>query len=100
MEIVCTKKNNSLRVLPNGKLTSESKGELAKIIAENFAQDIDSLVLDFENVSFVSSSGLRDILTLKKNYENLKIKIVNANQPVMYVLEITGLSQLFEVSAK
>jgi uncharacterized protein (TIGR02172 family) len=54
------------------------------------------VVLDAEKLNYISSSGLRVLLKLRKLEENLKL--INATPEVYDILEMTGFADLFPVS--
>lgn len=54
------------------------------------------IVFDFESVVYISSSGLRVILKLLKEYKN--IEVINANSEVYEIFEVTGFSEMIPVS--
>lgn len=56
----------------------------------------DNIVLDCTELSFLSSAGLRIVLRLAKKAKALKI--VNVSPTVYEVLEMTGFTEMFEVS--
>lgn len=62
--------------------------------AERFAD----ITLDFKDVEYISSAGLRLLkqvfMILRSKGGSLKLK--NVNKPVMEVFELTGFSGLFE----
>ncbi len=79
-------------------------GRLDAMNAEEVEQDVKSalaghkgspLVLDLEDMVYVSSAGLRVFLRLARQAG--KLSIVNARSSVYEVLEMTGFSEMFEV---
>ena len=56
---------------------------------------IAELILDFENVTYISSIGLRVILELQKRMnEQGKMKVVNVNKTVMDIFKMTGFDKI------
>ena len=56
------------------------------------------LVLDFSQVDYISSAGLRILLRLhKRMVERQGMRIVNANETVREVFSITGFVELFTI---
>ena len=84
-----------------------ARGRLDGVSSERFAQHINALVtepeprliVDFSDVDFVSSAGLRAVLTLVKKVKGLKGKLAlcAVQAPVLEVLEITGFSTMIDV---
>lgn len=58
----------------------------------------EDVVMDAENLSYISSSGLRLILELKKKFANLTV--INLNNDVFDVFEMTGFSRILNVKKK
>ncbi len=55
-----------------------------------------SIVLDADDLEYISSAGLRIILRLKKLHPNLKI--INVSSAVYEVLEMTGFTEMLQVT--
>ena len=53
------------------------------------------VVLDAQELQYISSAGLRVILRLKKNYPDLTI--TNVNSEVYEILEMTGFTEMMTV---
>ena len=88
--------NNVLTVFLQGRIDSSNAStieeELSKIVAENPAE---SLTLDVEDLAYISSAGLRIILRLRKQYENLRV--VNASSEVYDIFDMTGFTEMITV---
>ncbi len=54
-----------------------------------------SVVIDAENLEYISSAGLRIILRLRKNYPELKM--FNVNSEVYDILDMTGFTEMMTV---
>lgn len=85
-------------------LVARLVGRLDAVNAEEVEQDVksalashngSSIILDLEDLSYVSSAGLRVFLRLAR--QTGKLSIVNARPAVYEVLEMTGFSEMFEV---
>lgn len=85
-------------------LVARLVGRLDAMNAEEVEQDVksalashngSSIILDLEDLSYVSSAGLRVFLRLAK--QTGKLSIENARSAVYEVLEMTGFSEMFEV---
>lgn len=79
-----------------GRLDTANSGILQKAIDEWAAEDPVDLVLDFENLIYITSSGLRCLIMARRTAakNGRSIRVVNARQAVKEVFEITGLSSL------
>ena len=86
-------------VTAHGRLDGASSGMFAERLGQLVAGARPRLVIDFADVDFVSSAGLRAVLTLVK-----KIKATNGvfalcavQGPVREVLDITGFSTMISI---
>lgn len=85
-----------------GKLTVTLTGRLDTITSPQLEAELDridaqvkEIVFDFAQLVYLSSSGLRVIVTVhKKLLGSGKITIRNATKPVMDVFDITGFSSV------
>ena len=72
----------------------------SEILRENLAQiDYDrvmSLTLDFKDVEYISSSGLRELLIAKKKVNDKDLSIINVSEAVAEIFEITGFSHVLD----
>ena len=92
------KKNADELVLEiTGRLDTITAPALDKTINENLGE-IKSLILDFKNLEYISSAGLRVLLSAqKKLHQNGTMKLKNVREEVMEVFEITGFVDILTV---
>lgn len=90
----------------NGALTTlEINGRLDTITAPELEAAVDSciadtreLILDFSGLDYISSAGLRVLLKAQKSMmQKGNMKILNANEAIMEVFEITGFSDILTI---
>ena len=90
----------------NGEVTLEVKGKITAVEEEAFGaaldeavSETDNLKLDFKDVSYLSSSGLRTLVSAKKQIDAkaANMSIINAGRDVREVFEMTGLADLFGI---
>lgn len=83
----------------NGKLDAYHSVELEKSINKVIKNDLNNLLVNFQGVDYISSSGLRVMLSSLKQLEKLdgNMKLSNLNPYVMEVFEISGFTQIFEI---
>ena len=97
MEINKTRSDNDGILLEiKGKLTAVEESAFQEAVNEAIA-GTNNLTLDLENVHYISSSGLRILVSAKKQIDAKGgvLSIINACKDVRDVFEITGLSDLF-----
>ena len=69
------------------------EAEINQILAAN---DFETVVIDASNLNYISSAGLRVILRLLKAHPSLSIE--NASTDIYEVLDMTGFTELMQVS--
>lgn len=92
------KKNADELVLEiTGRLDTITAPALDKTINENLGE-IKSLIFDCKNLEYISSAGLRVLLsTQKKLQQKGTMKLKNVREEVMEVFEITGFVDILTV---
>ena len=88
--------NGTLTIWLDGRIDSH-RAPTVEIEINNIIKksDYDELILDAENLSYISSAGLRIILKLLKNNHNLKL--IDVNSEVYEILEMTGFTEMMQV---
>ena len=85
-----------LTISISGRVNTGNANQVEQDIAALHAQSPEvKLILDFENLEYISSAGLRVIMRLLKSGQ--LALIVNASPDVYEVFEMTGLTELLEV---
>lgn len=94
MNIKKKKDGSTLTVKISGRIDTATAPEVDKCINQNL-DGVTSLILDFEDVNYVSSAGLRVLLSLhKKMMANGEMKLINVNSEVCDVFEVTGFDEI------
>ncbi|MDR3222496.1 MAG: STAS domain-containing protein [Methanobrevibacter sp.] len=90
--------NDKITVELSGRLDNGSSHELEKELNENISE-INELIFDFKNLEYISSSGLRVILTLKKEMEKSgkKLIIKNTNEFIIDIFKTTNIIKLLDI---
>lgn len=99
MEITLRKMNEtSLYVKAVGKLDIDTAAEYGTKVMDAL-DDMNELVLDFSEISYIASIGLRVILELyQKMSKNGSMKIINVQESVLNVLKMTGFNKFLSIS--
>ena len=96
----CGIENGQLVISLSGKIDSlnarEAEQEIRAAIAENPGVPF---LLDASELTYISSAGLRALLTVKKETEG-DVTIRNVSQEVWETFEVTGFNTLFSVKKK
>ena len=80
-----------------GRLDTTTAPALDKTIAENI-NGIKNLILDFKGLEYISSAGLRVLLSAQKRMQKIgSMKVINVCEEVMEVFEITGFADILVI---
>ena len=98
MEINVTKENGKARIALVGRLDTVTSVELQKKLDEVNVNNCD-LELDFANVEYISSAGLRILLALQKQSKstNNTMVIMNVNKVVNEIFRVTGFQKTLTI---
>lgn len=97
MKIVKNLNEAKLEIALEGRLDTTTAPELEKEL--NASMDsIDQLTLDFSKLDYISSAGLRVLLSAHKVMSKKGgMKIVNANEIVSEVFDVTGFADILTI---
>ena len=95
MKIDFIKNNDELTVEIDGRLDTTTAPDLESFLGENIL-GINSLIFDCEKLIYISSAGLRVLLTAHKRMKGA-MKLINVNELVMEVLEMTGFADIWVI---
>ena len=97
MELSKKYENTKLTVTLKGKLDSETAPGLSAELASSLG-GITELVIDMTELSYVSSAGLRALLSAQQQMNRQgKMVIRGARESILDVFRITGFSELLTV---
>ena len=83
-------------LLPAGMIDVSASAVLHEAIAA-VSDDVPQLVLDFKDVTYITSSGLRELLVCRKRFNGERLRIINVGQEVMDVLEMVGFDAMLPI---
>lgn len=89
MNIVKQEQGTTLNVRPEGRMDTNTSKELEEALAPEL-EKYNTIVLDFSEIRYLSSAGLRVLLSMQKKMKGKEFSITNVNSNVMEVFEITG----------
>ncbi len=95
LKIEKTVNDRELRLALNGELDSTTSSALDQEVQN--LDDVDSVLLDLQNLAYTSSAGLRVIMGLKRRLAGRPLKLVNIGLEVREVLDMTGSSALLGI---
>ena len=99
MDIIKTSNENSVTLALSGRLDTVTSSKLGEELAIIFDEGAIELVLNLEALDYISSAGLRVLLTAQKKVNALAttMKIINANENVKEVFDVTGFSEILTI---
>ena len=98
MDINKILEEDKLTVKLNGRLDTNTAPELEEELKKDLP-NVTDLVLDFEDLKYISSAGLRVVLTTQKTMNKQgTMAIENVNDLIMEIFEATGFSNILTIS--
>ena len=99
MKIDITRNANEVVVLLSGRLDTPAAQEIAPQMNELAAEADRTIILDCSDLSYISSSGLRIFLTLRKAAAEKGGRIIvrQISKEIRSVFMMTGFLNLFEI---
>lgn len=99
MNIEKTLNGTQLVVALEGRLDTNTAPELEESLKESL-NGVTELVLDLKNLEYISSAGLRVLLSAQKIMNKQgSMKVTGANSVVMEVFEVTGFIDILDIEA-
>ncbi len=95
MTINKIKDGNALTLKIEGRLETTTAPDLEKVIKEEL-DGVENLTFDFSGVDYISSAGLRVLLSAQKTMKNA-MKVTGANEIVTEIFDITGFSDILNI---
>ena len=97
MTIEINKKSEETTIKIVGRLDTTTAPALDKTINEDVG-DAKALVLDFKELEYISSAGLRVLLSAQKKFQKVgSMKVTNVCEEVMEVFEMTGFADILTI---
>ena len=88
--------NNALTIFLEGNVDTSNAEQVGADIDKIRAQYPDGgLILDLENLKYISSAGLRQILRLKKKESDYKI--INCSSEIYEIFDMTGFAEMMDI---
>lgn len=99
MNISKSTNGNIIYLALSGRLDSITSLQLSDELNTLFQSAAISLVFDFSELDYISSAGLRVLLTVQKkvNILGTKLKVIGATPVVKEVFDVTGFSGIIEI---
>ncbi len=99
MNITITEDGNQLIAIFDGRLDTVAAQQISETIEPLMQHADQTLILDCEKMPFISSSGLRIFLKIRKEVEAKggKMLLKNVCSDVLQVFKMTKLDGIFEI---
>lgn len=92
-------KNEVLTIFLKGKINSSNSEETETAIDEILSSNqYKSIVFDLDELSYISSAGLRILLRIKQ--ENEDVKLINVSQQIYEIFEMVGFAKFLTIERK
>ena len=97
MKVTLDKNGSTLKVSVSGRLDTTTAPELEKTLGSQL-EGIESLTLDFAELAYISSAGLRVLLALQKIMNRQgQMVVTHVNDNIMEVFDVTGFVDMLTI---
>ena len=94
MKINSQKNGSNMTIELTGRLDTSTAPELEKVINTSL-ENITKLVFDMDGLEYISSAGLRVLLSAQKTMNRQgQMKLINVNEAILEIFEITGFTDI------
>lgn len=100
MEFKVEKKEADILLHIAGRVDSNTSRDLEKAVNGVFEENPKRILFDLEKMDYISSAGLRVLLSAQKkaNERKLEMELIHVKDIAKEVFEITGFSGIFKIS--
>ena len=97
-DTIFEKQGSTLIVKPRGRLDLVSSPTLEKDLKEHM-DGVQEIIMDFTDVEYLSSGGLRVLLSTEQQLENNggNMTVIHANDYILEVFELVGFMDVIKV---
>lgn len=97
MTVQKTKNGSELTVYVSGRIDTNTAPELESSVKPDL-DGVTSVILDFKELNYISSAGLRVLLSMQKQMNKQgSMKVLNVNEIVYEIFEVTGFSDILDI---
>lgn len=97
LNIIKTVEDGKAEVALEGRLDTVTAPELEQALSESLPE-LSELTLDFEKLDYISSAGLRVLLSAQKAMNKQgEMKLRNVGETIMEIFEVTGFSDILTI---
>lgn len=97
MTITKTQENEKLTVAIEGRIDTTTAPQLESELKSSL-ENVKELVFDIKELEYISSAGLRVLLTAQKTMNKQgKMTVIGASEAVMEIFEVTGFVDILDI---
>ena len=97
MTITQNHDNTALTIALEGRLDTLTAPELETLLS-GALEGVETLTLDFEKLDYISSAGLRVLLSTQKKMNGQgSMKVTHVNEIIREIFDVTGFSDILTV---
>ena len=97
MNIEQKKDGKALVLAPEGRLDTMTAPQLEAALKEALP-GVEALTFDFGKLEYISSAGLRVLLSAQKTMNKQgTMKVIHANEMIMEIFEVTGFADILNI---
>ena len=97
LDIRKTTENAAVTIALEGRLDTLTAPALEKELLSSL-EGADSLVMDFEKLDYISSAGLRVLLSAQKTMSGRSgMKLRNVNATILEIFDVTGFADILTI---
>ena len=97
MEIIKKLDGDKFELKVEGRLDTTTAPELEEVIVAGI-EGVKEMVFDFAGLDYISSAGLRVLLSAQKIMNKQgEMKVIGVNDTIMEIFEVTGFSDILKI---
>ena len=96
MTVHTKKDNDTTTISVQGRIDTATSRELEAVVNQEI-NNCTELIFDFEKLEYISSAGLRILLGAQKVMGRHGMKVINVNDTVNEIFEVTGFSYILDL---
>ncbi|MGN1113335.1 MAG: STAS domain-containing protein [Acutalibacteraceae bacterium] len=99
MQIKTDFSNKKLTVALSGRLDTITSPQLEEEVNRFSLDEINEIVIDANELEYISSAGLRIVLMLHKKMaaQNGQLRLLNVNEMIKEIFDMTGMSDFLDI---
>jgi len=97
MTVETIRNENAVTLKLCGRLDSTTSGMFEETVKSVITDDLTALTVDLAEVDFISSKGLRVLVTAYKMLNGRSMTLQSPNSSIIEVLRLSGLLKIFTV---